>query len=165
MQSQTISSTQSQSQPSEQTATSSALRFPVLRRVRELECLVEAVVASWHQSLPILLSRRWHRVGFEKPIALTNVDDVSGLPVGDSKLAVGRDISLGGISFTHTDPLPCRNIAISFALDNGVLATAVTRLTWCRFTLDGVYQSGGLFLRTVEFPDSHEFDWDRLESA
>ena len=85
--------------------------------------------------------------------------------MGDSKLAVGRDISLGGISFTHTDPLPCRNIAISFALDNGVLATAVTRLTWCRFTLDGVYQSGGLFLRTVEFPDSHDFDWDRLETA
>jgi hypothetical protein len=28
----------------------------------------------------------------------------------------------------------------------------LTRLNWCRFTRDGVYQSGGTFLRAAQLP-------------
>lgn len=84
---------------------------------------------------------------------------------GESKLVQGRDISLGGISFTHADPLPCRLVAVTFIQSEDKLDSVVTKLTWCRFMRDGLYRSGGQFLRTVRLPILINACWEALPSA
>ena len=80
-------------------------------------------------------------------------------------LASGRDISKGGISFAHEQPLTCRKIAVTLQLDDGGCESIVTELKWCRFTRDGVYHSGGQFQRMIELPCAAGHHWDELELA
>src|SRR3954449_11072580 len=77
----------------------------VLRRLREMEILIEGFVASWHSSVVSLQSRRWHRRRFEKELAITPLNDTTELPCGDEFPVMGRDISLTGLSFVHREPL------------------------------------------------------------
>ena len=139
--------------------------FPVLRTLEEIECLVAALVASWNISPSLLQKRNWHRVGFHKPIGLTPLDDRSFEPVGQPTVMPGRDISLHGISFVHQHPLPYRTVAVTFLLQGGNTESIVTRLTWCRYTRDGYYHSGGKFVKTVALPNDNSIDWDGLLRA
>ncbi len=130
-----------------------------LHRLQEIDCLIEKLVASWHRTDRILLTRRWHRAGFEKPLALTPLDEITEKPIGDPLPASGRNVSVHGISFSHLDPLPFRKIAITFPDENDIQISVVTYLKWCRFTRESVYHSGGHFLRTIELllPQQFEF--------
>ena len=89
------------------------------------------------------------------------VSSVDGEPVCTSGLL--RDISLGGCSFLHSDPLPSARVALTFGLENERTVTLMLRLTWCRFTQHGVYQSGGRFLKTIDLPQGGALDWRKLE--
>lgn len=138
--------------------------FSALRSIQEIDCLLASLVASWQISPQILQCRRSHRVHFCKPIALTPLDE-AGQPCGETVVAMGRDISLGGISFQHRQPLPHCRIAITFQADSYPIESIVTRLSWCRFTRDSAYFSGGKFLRTIKLAENIPEDWDQLASA
>ena len=117
-------------------------------RIPELQRMARSVAASWHASPPILQARHWHRVKYGHPVLLRPLD---APPVdGRSLLVSGRDISLGGFSFAHADPLACRRAAVTFLLDGKSRLPIEIRLTWCRFTREGIYQSGGTFVRPLE---------------
>jgi len=142
---------------SPKTAESNGLELSSLRRLQEIEHLVEKLVASWHGTKNVLQTRRWHRTGFEKPVVLTPLDDETEEPFGNPILASGRDVSLRGVSFLHIDPLPFRKVAITFPDDHDIPMSVVTCLKWCRFTREGLYHSGGNFLRTIELPAELHF--------
>lgn len=64
-------------------------------------------------------------------------------------VVVGKDISARGLGFFHTRPLPYRRMIVSFEIGEGAWVRFLIDLTWCRFTRDGWYESGGRFLRAV----------------
>ncbi len=121
----------------------------VLRRLPEIECLVDGFVASWHSSDASIQCRRWHRVRFERPLLITPLDESGDWPAGEPFPVSGRDISLTGISFLHEEPLAARKVAVTVYPPAGPPGSVVTLLRWCRFRRDGVYQSGGQFLREL----------------
>lgn len=136
-----------------------------LKRVRELERLLNGLVASWHASPPLTEGRSAHRVQYERPLLLTSIDPRSHHPIGEPQLVRGRDLSLGGCSFYHSDPLASARVALTFGLEDEQRVTMMLRLTWCRFTQDRVYQSGGRFLKPLEFRVEENFVRRLLRSA
>lgn len=125
-----------------------------LPRLRELTRIVEQVAASWYASGSFAEQRRWHRTVYDRPAILTPVEECTGAPLNGHKIISGRDISPSGFSFTHLDPLACRRAIITFAFEDETepLVAIMLRLSWCRFTRAGVYQSGGKFLNVVPSP-------------
>jgi hypothetical protein len=113
--------------------------------------LVQSLVASWQPCESAVDRRRCHRLPFEHSIGVTPL--VGDEADGELQLALGRDISLGGIAFTHSEPIPNRYVAVTFWHEDGDDESVVTQLTWCRFTRQGDYQSGGNFLRMIELPN------------
>jgi hypothetical protein len=122
----------------------------ILLRIPELEVLADGIVASWHSSSASLQSRRWHRAKYEKPLTVTPLDDRTEYPAGVPMAVIGHDISLAGLSFLHDRPLAPRKVAVTFRLEDGTVESVLTLLKWCRFRRDGLYQSGGQFVRPME---------------
>jgi hypothetical protein len=85
-----------------------------LSRLREIEQLVDSFVASWHAPETILRGRGSYRVGYEKLLLIVPLDDQTQTPVGPAFEVSAQDLSAGGLSFFHADPLPYRLVAISF---------------------------------------------------
>ena len=77
------------------------------------------------------------------------LDDRTENPLGSPLAVVGHDISLAGISFVHDRPLAPRKVAVTFQFEDGTSESILTLLKWCRFRRDGLYQSGGQFVRRV----------------
>jgi hypothetical protein len=121
----------------------------VLERIHEATSYVETLVASWNGPTTVVERRRWHRVPYDRLIQITPLDDSTNEPTGPPQLVTGRDISLGGVSFMHREPLACRKVACAFNPNSRSPESVVVRLTWCRFTKDGFYQSGGQFVQAV----------------
>ena len=142
-----------------------SIESTVLRRLGTISTLMDSLIASWHSTRQVLHARRWHRFRYEKPVAVTPLDDATEQPIGETLLATGRDISKGGISFAHVQPLTCCKVAVTLQLDDGGCESIVTELKWCRFTRDGVYHSGGQFQRMIELPCAAGHHWDELELA
>jgi len=136
-----------------------------LRRIQEVEYLIGTMVASWQSSSTVLSGRRWHHIRYTIPVTITPLDDRTEEPIGQPKLVRGRDISQGGVSFTHDHPLPFRKAALTFPLEEGSVASFVVRLNWCRFNRDGGYHSGCRFVRTIASPIGGDIDWSLLPQA
>ena len=131
----------------------------LLARLQGLETLFDSVVASWHNSRQILQARRWHRIAYPQPICLTPLDEATLHARGPTCLVEGRDVSIGGLSFSHRTTLECRLAAVTLWFNEHDCETVAVRLTWCRFTARGVYQSGGSYLRRLETRPFGERDW------
>ena len=115
----------------------------------EIEQFVREIPARW-QAGPFVWERRaGHRVQFCESLSLVPLDDETEEPCGPTARVESRDISLGGISFAHTHPVPNRKVGLSFRLPGGTLVTVIAHLRWCRFTRAGIYESGGEFVRTA----------------
>lgn len=136
-----------------------------LRRVEEISRMIDSLVASWQTPVTIQQRRRWHRMKYTRLLLMTPLDTVTEEICGEPQIVTGRDISPGGISFSHREPMPYRKTILTFVLTDGDVESAVTKLTWCRFTRDGWYQSGGMFLRRTKCPIEGEIDWEALEWA
>jgi len=67
-------------------------------------------------------------------------------------VVVGKHVSEHGLGFYHTRPLPYRRMVVSFETGNGSWLSFLIDLTWCRFTQQGWYESGGRFLQAVAPP-------------
>ena len=94
--------------------------------------------------------RRQQRHSFPYLVQLTPVDD-DGAPVTDrTMIVVGRYLSEEGFDFYHQDPLEFRRVIISLDHAPSPPVSLLLDLTWCRFTRQGWYDSGGRFLDVVE---------------
>ncbi len=133
--------------------------------ISEIARIVDRVVASWHSPLSLAEQRGSHRLRYERPAVLTPLDERTGEPVSVHKIVSGRDISPTGFSFTHLDPLACRRAIVTFAFESLPPSAVVLRLSWCRFTQAGVYQSGGKFLNPILPPFVEDLNVEELPYA
>jgi len=76
--------------------------------------------------------------------ALSGAGNVESTP---AVVVVGKDISERGLSFYHPTPIAHRLMIARLEPQTGARADFVLDLSWCRFTRDGWYESGGRFLR------------------
>ena len=136
-----------------------------LHSVQELQSLVGEVVASWHTSGPLLQQRYRHRVPLRRQLIIIPLDEQLETPCGSPLRVEGRDISLAGISFAHSLPLPHRKVALMLPHLHETAPSIVTQLTWCRFSRDGRYQSGGGFLGTLRASIESHTEWHALPMA
>jgi hypothetical protein len=136
-----------------------------LHRLEAISRIVNHVMASWHSPLALAEQRGWQRISYDHPAILTLLDDRTSLPIGVHKVVSGRDISPSGFSFTHLDPLACRRAIVTFAFEPEETEAIELRLTWCRFTRAGIYQSGGKFLNPTASPLPAELVLDHLPYA
>jgi hypothetical protein len=100
------------------------------------------------------LAERRHdnRYPFPSLIHLTPVGSDGVTPEGKTVVVVGKHISEQGCGFFHPAPLPYRRMIASVETRNGEWLAFLIDLSWCRFTKDGWYESGGRFLQTVLSP-------------
>ena len=124
----------------------------LIRRISDLERLVDGLMVEWVGNRAPLYGRRSHRVPTRQFFDVTPLCDCGVESVGDSYRVQAFDLSTDGLSFVHSEMLPFRFVAATFELADSTLQTVVTRLKWCRFTRKKQYRSGGQFLRVLE-PD------------
>jgi hypothetical protein len=98
--------------------------------------------------------RRETRYPFPYLVHLTPVGDDGITPCGERLVAVGKHISQRGLGFYHPRPLPHRRMIASLQSDTGHWYAFLIDLSWCRFTKQGWYESGGRFLQAVEPPEA-----------
>lgn len=96
--------------------------------------------------------RGQQRYPFPRLLHLTPVDEDSAGPVGDTIVAVGRQLSEEGLDFYHREPLPYRRVIATIQQEAGPPIGLLLDLTWCRFNRYGWYDSGGRFLQVVPSP-------------
>ncbi len=96
--------------------------------------------------------RRANRYPFPYLVHLTPVDDDGLTPVGETIVVVGKHLSESGLGFYHPKPLPHRRMIVSIETTGGGWLAFLIDLSWCRFTKQGWYESGGRFLQAVDSP-------------
>lgn len=96
--------------------------------------------------------RREQRYPFPHLIHLTPVGEDGLTPQGESVVVVGRYLSERGLGFYHAKPLAQRRAIASMESASGRWIAFLMDLSWCRFTRQGWYESGGRFLRSVLSP-------------
>jgi hypothetical protein len=89
---------------------------------------------------------------FPRLVHLTPVGKDGITPEGETVVVVGKDISEHGMGFYHPKPLPYRRMIASVEAPNGQWLGFLIDLSWCRFTHQGWYESGGRLLRAVLSP-------------
>jgi hypothetical protein len=95
------------------------------------------------------------RYPFPYLVHLTPVDADGSLLEGETVVVVGKHLSERGLGFYHPKPLPYRRVIASLE-SNGRWLGFLLDLTWCRFTRQGWYESGGRILESVLSPMDHE---------
>ena len=96
--------------------------------------------------------RRDVRYPFPCLVHLTPVADDGFTPLDETVVVVGRHLSEHGLGFYHQTPLPHRRMIASLEVGKGRWFGFVIDLSWCRFTKDGWYESGGRFLQAINSP-------------
>ena len=100
------------------------------------------------------LAERRHdnRYPFPCLMHLTPVGRDGVTPEGQTVVVVGKHLSEHGLGFYHQAPLPHRRMIVSLESGKGQWLAFLIDLSWCRFTKDGWYESGGRFLQTMLTP-------------
>jgi len=95
--------------------------------------------------------RRAHaRMPFPMLVRLTPVDPHTLQPIAEAMTVVGKNLSEDGLGFYHQEPLPYRRAVITLEDNAGRTVSLLIHLSWCRFTQQGWYDSGGRFLEIIE---------------
>jgi hypothetical protein len=118
---------------------------------------VWGLLSTLYPKVMVVERRRENRYPFPFLIHLTPVgnDATPGRPVpmvGAEVVVVGKHVSERGLGFYHPQPLPYRRMIASLEGPRGNWFGFLIDLTWCRFTRQGWYESGGRFLETVNSP-------------
>lgn len=94
------------------------------------------------------------RFPFPYLVHLTPVDADGSVQVDETVVVVGKHLSERGLGFYHQQPLPNRRMIVSLEVGTGAWLGFLIDLSWCRFTKQGWYESGGRFLQVVKSPIS-----------
>lgn len=109
--------------------------------------------ALYPQGLP-LERRREKRYPYPHLVTLQPVGPDGRTPHGEVLVVAGKHLSENGLGFFHQDPIPHRRVIAWLDGCNGQWLGLLLDLTWCRFTRQGWYESGGHFRQdvTTRFP-------------
>ena len=124
------------------------------------QCAIRAQVHSLLESQIGESRERRSETRYPYPslMRITPVDDNSLKPCAETIVVLGKDLSEEGLNFYHQQPLTCRRAVASLQVGHGNWLSFLIDLSWCRFSELGWYDSGGRFLRTVEFQDESNVD-------
>ena len=115
----------------------------------EIRSAIRGLLASYYPEGLVVERRHERRFPYPHLVYLTPVAADGETPQGEPLVVVGKHLSEGGLGFFHQHPLACRQALVSMELADGQWYGLAIELTWCRFTRQGWYESGGRFLRTV----------------
>ena len=118
----------------------------------EVRAQVWGLLTTLYPQADHLERRREHRYPFPYLVHLTPVADDGQTPQGKSVVVVGKHLSERELGFYHPKPLPYRRMIASLEASNGHRFAFLIDLTWCRFTRQHWYESGGRFLQAVGCP-------------
>ena len=89
-------------------------------------------------------------------VVITPVDTDGVTPLGKTVTVVGKDLTDRGVGFFHQEPLPFRRAIVSFESGTDIALSVLIDLSWCRFTRQGWYESGGRFLQLAQINRTEE---------
>ncbi len=113
---------------------------------------VWALLTTLYPKHEMIERRRDVRYPFPYLVHLTPVGDDGATPEGETMVVVGKHLSECGLGFYHRKPLPHRRMIVSLQAAGGQWIGFLIDLSWCRFTKQGWYESGGRFLDPVLSP-------------
>lgn len=96
--------------------------------------------------------RREQRYPFPYLIRLWPTDETGTASQGAPVVVVGKQVSERGLGFYHPRPLENRRMIAVLDSGQGSPLAFLVDLSWCRFTSQGWYESGGRFLEMVAVP-------------
>jgi hypothetical protein len=122
---------------------------PALTGLDDVRTQVWALLTTLYPQHEFVERRRENRYPFPSMIRLTPVGLDGVTPEGESISVVGKHLSERGLGFYHPKPLPYRRMIASLQNARGEWMGFLIDLSWCRFTRQGWYESGGRFLQAV----------------
>ena len=128
--------------------------FPeqVASKDEDVRTQVWALLTTLYPQREFLDRRREHRYPFPYLVHLTPVGEDGITPEGETTVVVGKHLSQRGLGFYHPKPLPHRRMIAAMESGGGTWIAFLIDLTWCRFTRQHWYESGGRFLQSVPPP-------------
>jgi hypothetical protein len=126
-----------------------------IRQEQDILEQVWGLLSTFYPKSEINERRRDQRFPFPYLIHLTPVAQDGITPEGESVVVVGKHLSERGLGFYHPKPIPHRRMIASLE-SNGQWLGFLIDLSWCRFTRQGWYESGGRFLEAVPSPVKQE---------
>ena len=108
---------------------------------------LDTIVKEEYASNPGANHRRYDRVDYTGAIVLTRFSADTGRPTGDSIVAEGRDISVGGLRFVHQHELPGEVLAAALRDFDGEIRKVLVRPLRTTPTDDGRLESACRFIQ------------------
>ncbi|MDX1964806.1 MAG: hypothetical protein SFX18_16775 [Pirellulales bacterium] len=113
---------------------------------------IDALLGALYPTGASLERRAEKRMPYPHLVYLTPVAPDGHTPAGETQVVAGKHLSENGLGFYHQQPLHYRRMIVSLDQGNGRWLGVLIDLTWCRFTKQGWYESGGRFLQLVPSP-------------
>ena len=113
---------------------------------------VLGLLANLYSRTEVNERRRAQRYPFPYLVHLTPVGEDNVTPEGEAMVVIGKHISDRGLGFYHAKPLPYRRMIASLEAGQGRWLSFLIDLSWCRFTKQGWYESGGRLIEAVPTP-------------
>lgn len=107
------------------------------------------LLSNLYPVAPLLNRRMEQRYPFACLAHVTPVEE-EGVTAPPPMVVSTKNISENGVSFFHPSTLPYRRVLLSFERDDESSVTFLVDLSWCRFTRQGWYESGGRLLQVVQ---------------
>lgn len=118
--------------------------------VENLRGFIRGLLAQLYPDGKILDRRRDRRFPFAHLLRLTPVAADGRHVTGAPLVVVGHHLSERGLGFFHPHPIAARYVVATLCAPGGQELDALLDLSWCRFTKEGWYESGGRFLRVLD---------------
>ena len=127
-------------------------RDSVLAADDEIRSQVNGLLSTLYPRSDLMERRREQRYPFPYLVHLTPVDKNGVVHTDETVVVVGKHLSERGLGFYHRHPLPNRKMIVSIEVGSSSWLGFLIDLSWCRFTKQGWYESGGRFLQVVNSP-------------
>ena len=120
--------------------------------VDDVRAQVLGLLSALYPRNDLIERRQDTRYPFPCLVRLTPVEADGEALDEEPIFVVGKHISEQGLGFYHPNPLPYRHVIASVECGDNRQFAFLMDLTWCRFTKEGWYESGGRFLQAVSAP-------------
>jgi len=91
------------------------------------------------------------RVPLPRLIGLTPLKNDNLQPAREPTYVVGKNLAPLGLDFFHHEPIAERFAIVALERAPEYWVHLLMKITWCRFLKQGWYDSGGRFLKVVEW--------------
>jgi hypothetical protein len=98
---------------------------------------------------PAIERRIDRRYPYPQLVRLTPIAEDGTHLEAETIVVAGKTLSERGFGFFHPEPIPHRKMIASFHAGDGRWLGLLIDLSWCRFTGQGWYESGGRFLEAA----------------